>query len=195
MLVRVTQHQSVNELNLSHDIIDIPDMPEWSASLSVLDMSYNRLSNLLNSAVAPTLKNLNISHNQFCTVPHCVCSFVGLTTLNIANNSKILVLPNELGRLKNLLNLNWMVLISSMILLYRSVGVTTADCIRYLNSCLHSSLGYYHMKMMLVGKHAVGKSTIVARLHNKEIGNESTVGVDISEWKYTPSYYKKTFKL
>ena len=184
---------SINELNLSHnDIIDIPDVPEWSSSLSVLDLSYNRLSNLPNSAVAPTLKNLNISHNQFRKVPHCVCSFVGLTTLNIAKNSEIFALPYELGRLKNLLNLNLDDL-DYLIDPPRSVRVTTADCIRYLNSRLRSARGYYHMKMMLVGKQAIGKSAIVARLHNKEIGNESTVGVDISEWKYAPAYNKKTF--
>ena len=183
---------SINELNLSHnDIIDIPDVPEWSASLSVLDLSYNRLSNLPNSAVAPTLKNLNLSHNQFRTVPHCVCSFVGLTTLNIAYNSEILALPSELGRLKSLLNLNLDGL-NYLIDPPRSVRVTTADCIRYLNSRLRSARGYYHMKMMLVGKQAMGKSTLVARLLNKKIGNESTVGVDISEWKYAPAYNKKT---
>ena len=184
---------SINELNLSHnDLIDIPDVPEWSASLSVLDLSFNRLTNLPNSAVAPTLKNLNISNNQFRTVPHCVCSFVGLTTLNIAHNSEILALPSELGRLKNLLNLNLDGL-NDLNDPPRSVRVTTADCIRYLNSRLRSARGYYHMKMMLVGKQAMGKSTIVARLHNKDIGNESTVGVDVSEWKYAPAYNKKTF--
>ena len=183
---------SINELNLSHnDIIDIPDVPEWSASLSVLDLSYNCLSNLPNSAVAPTLKNLNVSHNQFRTVPHCLCSFVGLTTLNIAYNSEILALPSELGRLKSLLNLNLDGL-NDLNDPPRSVRVTTADCIRYLNSRLRSARGCYHMKMMLVGKQAMGKSTIVARLHNKEIGNESTVGVDVSEWKYAPAYNKKT---
>ena len=46
---------------------------------------------------------------------------------------------------------------------------------------------------MIVGKVAMGKSTIVARLHNKEISNESTVGLDVSEWKYAPAYNKKTF--
>ena len=184
---------SINELNLSHnDLVDIPDVPKWSASLSVLELSYNRLSNLPNSAVAPTLRNLNISNNQFRTVPHCVCFFVGLTTLNIANNSEILALPLELGRLKNLLNLN---LDGLNYLNYppRSVRVKTADCIRYLNNRRRSPRGYYHMKMMLVGKQAMGKSTIVARLHNKDIGNESTVGVNVSEWKYAPAYNKKTF--
>ena len=184
---------SINELNLSHnDLVNIPDVPEWSPSLSVLDLSYNRLSNLPNSAVAPTLKNLNISNNRFRTVPHCVCSFVGLTTLNIAHNSEILSLPSELGRLKNLLNLNLDGL-NDLCDPPRSVRVTTADCIRYLNRRLRSARGYYHMKMVLVGKQAMGKSTIVARLHNKDIGNESTVGVDVSEWKYAPAYNKKTF--
>ena len=183
----------INELNLSHnDLVDIPDVPEWSASLSALELSYNRLSNLPNSAVAPTLKNLNISNNQFRTVPHCVCSFVGLTTLNIANNSEILSLPFKLGRLKNLLNLNLDGL-NDLNDPPRSVCVTTADCIQYLNNRLRSARGYYHMKMMLVGKQAMGKSTIVARLHNKDIGNESTVGVDVSEWKYAPAHNKKTF--
>ena len=184
---------SINELNLSHnDIVEIPDVPEWSASLSVLDLSYNRLSSLPNSAVAPTLKNLNISNNQFRTVPHCVCSFIGLTTLNIAYNSEILALPSELGRLKNLLNLNLDGL-NDLNDPPRSVRVTTADCIRYLNSRLRSARGYFHMKLMLVGKQAMGKSTIVARLQGREIGNESTVGVDVSEWKYAPAYNRKTF--
>ena len=183
---------SINELNLSHNnLIDIPDVPEWSASLSVLDLSYNHLSNLPKSAFAPTLKNLNISNNQFCTVPHCVCSFVSLTTLNIAKNPRIRSLQPELGRLKNLLHLN----LDGLNLKYppRSDGITTADCIRYLNSQMHSAREYYHMKMIIVGKQAMGKSTIVAQLHNKEIGNESTVGIDVSEWKYAPAYNKKTF--
>ena len=184
---------SINKLNLSHnDLVSIPDIPEWSASLSVLDLSYNRLSDLPNSAVAPTLKNLNISNNQFCTVPHCVCCFIGLTTLNIANNSKIVALPFKLGKLKNLLNLNLDGL-KDLNNPPKSVCGTTADCIRYLKSRLHSARGYYHMKMMVVGKKAMGKSALVARLHNKEIGNESTIGVDISEWRYAPASDKKTF--
>ena len=45
--------------------------------------------------------------------------------------------------------------------------------------------------MMLVGKQAMGKSTLVARLHNKDILSESTVGIDVSEWKYSSAYSKK----
>ena len=186
---------SLNELNLSHNnLVNIPDVPEWSASLVVLDLSYNRLSSLSNSAVAPTLKNLNISNNRFRSVPHCVCSFISLTTLNIANNSEIVALPSELGRLKDLHNLNLEGL-NDLNDPPKIVRATTKDCIQYLSSRLRSARGHYHMKMMLVGKQAMGKTTPVARLHNnnKEIGNKSTVGVDVSEWKCTPAYNRKTF--
>ena len=184
---------SLSELNLSHnDLINIPDVPEWSASLSVLDLSYNRLSSLPNSAVASALSNLNISNNKFRSVPHCVCSFISLTYLNIAENSEIVSLPSELGRLKNLLNLNLDGL-NDLNDPPKSVRTPTAACIRYLNSRLRSSRPYFRMKMMLVGKQEMGKSTLVARLHNKDIGNKSTVGVDVSEWRYSPAYSKKTF--
>ena len=186
---------SICELNLSHnDLVNIPDVPEWSPSLVVLDLSYNRLSSLPNSAVAPTIRNLNISNNRFRNVPHCVCSFTSLTTLNIANNSEIVALPSELGRLKDLLNLNLEGL-HDLNDPPKAVRIKTADCMRYLRNKLHSARGFYHMKMMLVGKQAMGKTTLVARLHNnnKEIGNVSTVGVDISEWKYAPAYNKRAF--
>ena len=184
---------SLSELNLSqNDLINIPDVPEWSPSLLVFDLSYNRLSNLPNSAVASALSNLNISNNRFRTVPHCVCSFITLTTLNIANNSEIVALPSELGRLKNLLFLNLDGL-NDLNDPPKSVRTPPIACIKYLNSRLRSSRHYYRMKMVLVGKQAMGKTTLVARLHNKDIGNESTVGVDVSEWKYAPAYNKRAF--
>ena len=184
---------SITELNLSHNnLVDIPNVPEWSISLAVLDLSYNHLNNLPNSAIAPALKSLNISNNQFYAVPHCVCSFITLRTLNIANNPNITNLPPELGRLQDLHNLNLDGL-NNLTDPPRSVRVSTADCIRYLNSRLLNTRRYYHMKLMVVGKQAIGKSTIVARLCNKKLNDEFTVGVDITEWKYSPAYNKKTF--
>ena len=187
---------SLNELNLSHnDLVNIPDVPEWSASLLVLDLSYNRLSSLPNSAVAPALRNLNISNNRFRIVPHCVCSFINLTALNIANNSEIVALPSELGRLKkNLITLNLEGL-NHLNDPPKSVCGSTGDCMRYLNNRLQASCGYYRMKIMLVGRQKVGKTSLMARLHNnnKEIGNESTVGIDASEWRYAPAYNKRIF--
>ena len=184
---------SLSKLYLSHnELVYLPDVPEWSPSLEVLDLSYNQLLALPNFAVASALCHLNISNNQFRTVPYCVCLFISLTMLNIANNPEIVALPYELGKLKSLCNLN----IDGLDNLEdppKSVQITTANCIQYLNSRLCNAREYYHMKMMLVGKQGVGKSTLVARLHGKEIGNESTVGIDISEWRYAPACDKKIF--
>ena len=187
------QLPSISKLNLSRNNLSaIPAVPKWSASLSFLDLSHNSLSDLPNSTVAPALKNLNISNNQFQAVPHCVCFFIGLTTLDIAYNSKIVALPNELGKLKNLLSLN----LDGLNILNnppKSDRTTTAKCIQYLSDQLRSPRGYYCMKMVVVGKRAAGKSTLVSRLNNKEIGDESMINVDISEWRYTPRN-KETFR-
>ena len=49
------------------------------------------------------------------------------------------------------------------------------------------------MKLMLVGYANRGKTTLVARLLGKEYGDESTVGVDVSEWWYRPSVGRRNF--
>ena len=67
------------------------------------------------------------------------------------------------------------------------------DCIRYLNSKLRSARGFYRMKLMLIGYANRGKSTLVARLQGKEYGDESMVGVDVSEWWYRPSIGRRAF--
>ena len=46
---------------------------------------------------------------------------------------------------------------------------------------------------MLVGKQNRGKTTLVARLQGKDCGNQSTVGVDVSEWEYRPGIGKRLF--
>jgi len=94
---------SIVDLNLSRNhIVEFPDVPKWSVSLSVLDLSYNSLKSLPTSAVAPNLKSLNISYNQFRSFPQCITTFIELTTLNISHNSKIRVLPSEIHQLENL---------------------------------------------------------------------------------------------
>jgi len=183
----------VSNLNLSHNnIIEIPDVPQWSTSLSAVDLSYNHLSTLPNSVVAPHLNELNISNNQFYYFPHSVCSFVGLTRLNIAYNSKIRTLPNELIWLKNLFDLNLNGL-NSLIYPPKSACVTAVDCICFIKKHVRNVRGFYLVKLVVLGKYGVGKSTIVARLLGKEHKNVVPGGLNISKWKYSPSYNRKTF--
>ena len=177
-------------LNLSNNlIVEIPNVKELPASLSVLKLSHNHLRNLPNF-VSSKLETLDISFNEFIFVPDCVCSFSALTTLNISFNSAILMLPNQLGQLKSLHDLN----LEGLVNLNhppRSSRASTADCIRFLNSQLLS--GNFHMKLMVLGKHGVGKSTIVARLQSKQISSRSC-SIAISKWKYSPqSSGKKSF--
>ena len=49
------------------------------------------------------------------------------------------------------------------------------------------------MKLMLLGYAKCGKTTLVARLQGKECRDESTAGVDVSEWWYRPSVGRRNF--
>jgi len=171
-------------LNLSHnDIVEIPDVPQLPASLFELELSYNHLRSLPNFG-APKLEKLDISYNQFHTIPDCVCTFLTLTELNIAHNSAILTLPNQLGQLKILRNFNLEGL-NDLTYPPKNFRATTEDCIRYLNSQLRNASEYLCMKLVVLGKCGKGKSTIVARLLGKQINTES-YSIVISNWKCTP---------
>ena len=50
------------------------------------------------------------------------------------------------------------------------------------------------MKLMLVGYANRGKTTLIARLQGKDYGDESTVGVDVSEWWYRSSVGRRNFR-
>ncbi len=144
------------------------------------------------NALAPAIRALNLSYNKIREVPLCVCSFTTLHFLDISENPDILTLPAEMGRLLNLgrLNLKGLKDLNDP---PRNVQRDCRDCIRYLNSKLRCAKGFYRMKLMLVGLADRGKTTLVARLQGRDCGNESTVGVDVSEWVYRPSLGRKQF--
>ena len=184
---------SLQELNISHNkLVELPDVPEWSSCLTVLDLSHNALSSMPLNAVAPAIRALNICKNQFRHVPLCICSFTTLHALDISDNPDILTLPAEMGRLANLSRLNLKGL-KDLNDPPRNVQRDCRDCIRYLNSKLRCAKGFYRMKLMLVGLANRGKTTLVARLQGRDCGDESTVGVDVSEWMHKPSLGKRVF--
>ena len=182
---------SLTELNLSSNRLTIlPDLPEWSSQLTVLDLSHNRLSTIPGEPLAPSIRTLNLADNDFRTVPLCVCGFVTLRSLDLSGNKNIVSLPPQMGKLKELTALNLKGL-KDLNDPPKNYHHDAADCIRYLRGKLLGSKGYYRMKLMLVGKQNCGKTTLVARLQGKECGNESTVGVDVSEWEYKTGLGKK----
>ena len=185
------QLPSLGELHLAHNKLEeFPEVLEWSTYLIILDLSDNQLSSLPSNVVAPAIRSLNIANNKFLTVPRCICSFTTLHSLNLSGNSNIVALPKEMGRLSYLSYLN----LSGLKNLReppKRLQKECRDCIRYLNSKLHSARGFYCMKLMVLGCANRGKTTLVAQLQGKEYGDEPTVGVDVSEWWYRPSVERR----
>ena len=186
----------IEDLNLSYNKLqEIPEVHEWATTLAVLDLSHNELQSLPQYCDAPNLKRLSISHNKFCQVPKCICSFTNLITLELCHNADILNLPVEMGRLQNLTTLDLEGL-NNITDPPKSIRVHAKHCITYLNQKLRSTRGYYRMKLILVGKQERGKTTLVARLQGKDVkesDNQSTVGIDVSEWRFSPRNGKQTF--
>ena len=186
----------IKDLDLSYNKLqEIPEVHEWATSLEVLDLSHNELQSLPQYCEAPNLRRLSISHNKFRQVPKCICSFTNLTTLELGHNAGIGKLPVEMGRLQNLntLDLNGLKSITNVPKSYR---VDAKHCITYLNQKLRSTRGYYRMKLVLVGKHSRGKTTLVARLQGKDVkesDRQSSAGINISEWRFSPRIGKQTF--
>ena len=182
-------------LNLSSNKLqEIPEVPEWSPCLIGLNLSNNQLSSLPSKVKARAIRSLSIARNKFHTVPLSVCSFVTLHLLDLSDNPNIVALPVQMGRLGYLFHLN----LSGLKNLReppKNLQKACRECIRYLNRKLHNARGFYHMKLMLLGNDNRGKTTLLARLQAKEYipVDESTVGVDISEWWYRPSIGRRAF--
>ena len=186
----------IEDLNLSYNKLqEIPAVREWATTLAVLDLSHNELESLPQCCEAPNLKCLSISHNKFCQVSKCICSFTSLITLELGHNPGIVKLPVEMGRLQKLttLDLEGLKGINDP---PKSIRVNAKHCIAYLNQKLRSTRGYYRMKLIVLGKQARGKTTLVARLQGKDVKesySKSTVGIDVSEWRFSPRIGKQTF--
>ena len=186
---------SLTDLNLSSNkLSEIPDVHEWSPNLTFLDLSSNELSSLPSDIVAPSIRTLLIANNKFRTVPLCICSFFSLQYLDISDNPDILSLPVEMGRLSNL-NKLLMKGLKDLSDPPRNMQRDARDCIRYINSRLRSTRKVFRMKLMLVGKQNRGKTTLVSRLQGLEAGqNQSTVGVDVSEWNYAGGFGRRRYQ-
>ena len=191
----ILQLPMLKELNLSNNKISKLPNVSWSASLVQLNLSYNELKTLpddVTEQCAGSMKVLRLEHNQLRKVPQCACFLRNLNTLDLSYNPEILVLPVDLGRLKELKQLT----LGGLHHLYDpppSICEDSAVCISYLKSQFLRQIKYYRMKLMLVGKQKVGKTTIVGCLQGKKYPEESTIGVDIGEWAYSPSLFKSTF--
>ena len=185
----------INELDLSNNKICELPIVLWSSSLTKLNLSYNELKSLPDCATelcTDSMEVLQLQHNQLRKVPKCISFLCSLNTLDLSYNPEILKLPVDLGRLVKLEQLG----LKGLHRLYDpppSICEKSAICVSYLKSQFRKHSNYYHMKLMLVGKPRVGKTTTVRLLQGRQSPNSLTVGVEIGKWSYRPSVFKTRF--
>ena len=133
---------------------------------------------------------LNLSKNQFRSVPLCICTFTTLISLDISDNPKIKNLPYELSMLTKLEQLN----LNGLKRLKEPPKVFTRSpqkCISYLRSKF--SDGSHCIQLMIVGDPGSGKHTLVSRLQNRELGirHECNSRIYVNEWECRPNITKR----
>ena len=187
------QLPELKKLNLSHNKINhLPDVPQWSASLSAVDLSDNCLSWLSMNYGASALVSLNISKNCFNSVPLCICTFTMLTSLDLSNNPRIRSLPCELGALTKLEELN----LSGLKKLKEPPKPFTDSplkCISYLQSRLSNYYDSSHcIQLMIVGNPGSGKHTLISQLQNRKLSShERNIRIYVSECQCRPNITKR----
>ena len=186
---------SIKELNLSHNkISELPNVL-WSASLIQLNLSYNKLKTLPSCATqlcVESMKVLRLEHNHLEKVPSCICLLSSLKFLDISYNPEILVLPADLGQLKELKQL----VHNGLHRLYDpppSVCGNSATCMSYLKSHFLKQGKLYHMNLIVIGKENVGKTTMISCLQGRQHSGGSVDSIEVDKWSYRPSLFKPTF--
>ncbi|ESO09843.1 hypothetical protein HELRODRAFT_190300 [Helobdella robusta] len=150
----------------------------------------------------PSLLSLDMSHNIMTSVPKDISYQEELTSLNLANN-KIKELPCEIGSLRKLwsLNLSGNPVEDTLKCLLGDKMRTVSSVVSYLRAIRDEAVPYSHMKLMLVGKQGIGKTSLLNMLTGERESKShwgtrmdgtmktlsskgssiSTVGVDIAE--------------
>ena len=183
---------NLQELNLSHNkLVELPNVKKWPFCLISLNLYDNQLSSLP-EAVSMSICSLNLGKNKFRTVPHCICYFTTLQSLNLSHNPEIVVLPPDMGQLANLTRLDLKGL-NKLKDPPKSIQSDCRECIHYLNRKLKRYTPLYRMKLMVVGHANQGKTTLIARLKGQEEVDISVHNLNVSEWSYRPSLGRQTF--
>ncbi|XP_055377695.1 leucine-rich repeat serine/threonine-protein kinase 1 [Condylostylus longicornis] len=158
----------------------------------------------------PNLSMLDISNNCLKEIPINIYELSSLSVLNISGNVDVNDLPPHLGLLSRLWNLNLRgcSLQEPLKTMVENKKYKTMNIVGYLKSIYEDAQPYARMKLMVVGVHGIGKTTLLNVLKHgnskrpnsnsdhwtkrvrpkgnytkssKPI-NISTVGVDIGTW-------------
>ncbi|XP_067915128.1 leucine-rich repeat serine/threonine-protein kinase 2 isoform X2 [Heterodontus francisci] len=185
----VLKLQHLRSVNLSHNnISEFPGPVHWeSSNLRELIFSHNQISVLdLSEGVNKwsRLEKLNLNHNNLKEVPPQIGLLENITSLLLSYNSDLRSLPNEMGKLQKLWELELQGLFLDLD--FKHVGSRTKDIIRFLHQRLKKAVPYYRMKLMIVGNAGSGKTTLLQQLmkcKQSDMGPEkATIGINVKEW-------------
>ena len=149
----------------SNNLEDIPPPISWSTQqLKELVLADNKIKKLSLEGAEKWayLERLNLSDNCLKSVPGKIGELKSLTSLDLSRNTGITHLPDEMGRLSSLWDLQLADLkldLNSAILESRA-----QELIGFLHSRLKNSVPYYRMKLVAVGQAGRGKTTLLNQL-------------------------------
>ena len=193
----VLQLQNLTILDMEDNKVTQLPLPSMWASRCLRDLNFdnNRISKLnLDESASQwsILWRLSLAHNKLERLPPDIGHLTGLAYLNISHNTGVKTLPDEIGRLRNLLELPRDGLTLN---LHPSISQGTAQEIcTFLYSRMKNAVPYHRMKLMVVGKGERGKSSLLRALQGikQPEFNTATIGIEVKTWNLTiPRKYLK----
>lgn len=183
---------SIEELNLDQNSLSaLPKSFEKLVKLKSLSLCQNKLEELPEVVCAlTTLETLAISGNSIQVIPKSIGQLTRLQHLNVSEN-RLDSLPVVLGNLPKLKSLdiykNPLSALPSQVASAKRVG----DVISFLRALGANQLHWNKVKVMVVGKEAVGKTSLIRCIQKatKRIAVDlndvpvSTEGIDIERWQ------------
>jgi internalin A len=184
-------------LDIKHNLLTtLPESITYLSQLRWLNLAHNRLAALPESVPRLSqLRTLSLSDNQLTTLPESIAQLTQLKVLFLDNNG-LTKLPEALRHLPQLERLylhgNEALGLPAEILgpSWQGDSRTSAKATAILDYYFRTRSGDRHplneAKLLLVGRGAAGKTSIVNRLiHGKFKGVKKTEGINITEWPLT----------
>jgi len=161
----------------------LPPLQTWKTTqLKELDVSYNSIQRINLDTILPctwsSLERFNIRNNNLKDVPKGIGHLTSLTSLDLSHNTAITSLPDEMGRLTNLWDLQ---LTGLKLDIEESLLTNTKKLVAFFNSKLMNSVPYYRMKLVTVGLEKRGKTTLLNQLLKSKC-NQSANELVIRDW-------------
>lgn len=173
-------------LCLAHNRLrEIPDTTNWTPSLLTLDLSENHLTTLPVGIQYSAVEILNLSKNQFTTVPKCLCRIRTLTSLDLSY-MPVSSWPKEMENLDKLVNLN--LSNTSIADLPRGDGVIRGGLRGVLKARARSSKPCNYIKLILLCHSDTVKGVMLSRLKPHFSAQAPMPDIDIFQWSYRPLF-------